>query len=71
MTDMTLAELGQAVGATPQRVSDWEGERREISKTIAKRLRELFNRSAGVFVQGARPRCARRLVVACLMGGLI
>ncbi len=50
MTDMTLAEVGKAVGVAPQRVCDWESGRREISKANARKLAILFGCSPAVFV---------------------
>ena len=47
---MSQSELGKTVGATIQRVSDWEYGRRGISRAIAKRLAGVFGVSPAVFL---------------------
>ena len=46
----TLAVVGEKIGVTPYRVSDYESGQRSISKTIAKKLAELFGVSPAVFI---------------------
>ena len=46
----TLAVVGEKIGATPYRVSDYETGQRAISKAVAKKLAALFGVSPAVFI---------------------
>ena len=46
----TLAVVGEKIGVTPYRVSDYETGKRAISKAVAKKLAEVFNISPAVFI---------------------
>lgn len=48
---LTQKELGEKLGnVTPARISDWEHDRRAISKTIAKQLASIFRVNAELFL---------------------
>ncbi len=48
---LTQKELGKKLGnVTPARISDWEHDRRAISKTIAKQLASIFRVNAELFL---------------------
>lgn len=46
----TQEELGKKVGVSKQYVSDWENDRRKVSKEKAKKLSQLFHISVGHFL---------------------
>src|SRR5690606_20981792 len=46
----TQAHLGDLIGVSAKRISDWENGRRAISKDYAKKLGKLFNFPADKFI---------------------
>ena len=50
VTGMTLRAVGEKIGVTFQRVNEYEGGRCGISKSVAKKLGDLFNVSPAVFI---------------------
>lgn len=49
--DLTQEELGRQLGkVSGSRVSDWEANRRAVSKAMAKKLSEIFNVSPDRFI---------------------
>jgi len=49
-TGMTLKAVGESIGVTYQRVNEYEGGRYGISKTIAKKLADVFGVSPAIFI---------------------
>ena len=45
-SDMTLAEVGQAIGATPTSVARYEAEKRSITAELLVKFCELYGASA-------------------------
>jgi transcriptional regulator with XRE-family HTH domain len=48
--NLSMAQLGEKVGVTAQRICDFETGRRGISKAIAKKLSGLTGLSVGSFI---------------------
>ncbi len=46
----TLSIVGEKIGVTPYRVSDYETGQRAISKAVAKKLGDLFGVSPALFI---------------------
>jgi transcriptional regulator with XRE-family HTH domain len=47
---MTLQEVGDKIDVTFQRINEYEGGRRAISKAVAKKLSKIFNVSPAIFI---------------------
>jgi len=47
LAGLSQAEFGRKIGASDKRVSDWENDRRGISKRVAKKVAALFHCPAG------------------------